>query len=119
MTMPTSAVATSRTHDCRNALCDRIAVMPAPTTPAPTTPAPSMLVRARRGGERLSQPGRANSHALKHVLQELGVPPWERERLPLVFAADGELLAVGDLAISARLADWSRDSGRHLRWTKL
>ena len=115
MTMPTSAEAISRTQACRNAPCEEVAVMPAPTG------APSLvaLVRARRGGERLTQPGRANSHSLKHVLQDLGVPPWERERLPLVFAADGELLAVGDLAISARLTDWSRDSGRYLRWTKL
>jgi tRNA(Ile)-lysidine synthase len=92
-----------------------VAVMPAPTGDQCLV----ALVRARRGGERLTQPGRAHSHSLKHVLQDLGVPPWERERLPLVFAANGELLAVGDLAISARLAAWSLNSGRQLRWIKL
>ena len=46
------------------------------------------------------------------------MPPWERERLPLVFADDGELLAAGDRAISARLAAWTTGSGRHLVWTK-
>jgi tRNA(Ile)-lysidine synthase len=59
-------------------------------------------VASRRGGERITLPGRTHSHALKNVLQEFGVPPWQRRRLPLVFAADGELLAVGDLLRSAR-----------------
>lgn len=61
------------------------------------------IVRARRGGERIVLPGRAHSHALKHVLQDLGVPPWERERLPLLFDPDGELLAAGDAVISSRM----------------
>ena len=84
------------------AASSEIAVMPAPTTAGGTLP--PMLVRARRGGERITLPGRQHSHSLKHVLQELGVPTWDRERLPLIFAVDGELLAIGDLAISARLA---------------
>ena len=63
----------------------------------------ALAVCGRRGGERITLPGRAHSHALKKVLQEQGVPSWERERLPLVFADDGELLAAGDRVISARL----------------
>ena len=51
-------------------------------------------------------PGRTHSSELKHVLQELGVPPWQRARLPLLFAPDGELLAAGDVALSGRLRDW-------------
>lgn len=62
-------------------------------------------VRARRGGERIVLPGRSHSSDLKQVLQDLGVPPWERARLPLLFAADGELLAAGDVVVSARLSD--------------
>ncbi len=75
-----------------------------------------VIVRARRGGERMALPGRGHSHALKHVLQALGVPPWERERLPLLFADDGELLAAGDLAISARLDAWLREHAARLTW---
>ena len=63
-----------------------------------------MRLAARRGGERIRLPGRGHSHAVKKQLQALGVPPWEREQLPFVHAADGELLAVGDVLVSARLA---------------
>jgi len=79
-------------------------------------PAGPYQVRARRGGERITLPGRKHSHELKHVLQELGVPPWSRPRLPLLFAADGELLAAGDLALSARLQAACAADGRRLRW---
>jgi tRNA(Ile)-lysidine synthase len=73
--------------------------------PAPTlaTIAPLRL-SARVGGERLVLPGRTHSHAVKKLLHALEVPPWERARLPLVHAADGEVLAVGDVLVSARLA---------------
>ncbi|GAB3727659.1 tRNA lysidine(34) synthetase TilS [Luteimonas pelagia] len=71
-------------------------------------------VHARRGGERIRLPGRAHSHALKHVLQETGVPPWRRARLPLVSDADGELLAAGDVVFSARMTDWLARRGLRL-----
>jgi tRNA(Ile)-lysidine synthase len=53
-------------------------------------------VRFRTGGERCRPAGRAHHQTLKHLLQEAGVPPWERERLPLIYVG-GELAAVGDL----------------------
>lgn len=77
-----------------------------------------VTVRARRGGERIVLPGRDHSHALKHVLQDLGIPPWERECLPLLYAPDGELLAAADLAVSARLAAWLRDNSLRLQWRR-
>ncbi|MFT3806787.1 tRNA lysidine(34) synthetase TilS [Arenimonas sp.] len=73
-------------------------------------------IAARQGGERIRLAGRKHSHSLKHVLQDLGVPPWLRRRLPLLFAADGELLAAADLAISARMHDWLGERGLQLRW---
>jgi tRNA(Ile)-lysidine synthase len=79
---------------------DRLQLSPAQAFEAP------LIVRARTGGERLVLPGRAHSSELKHVLQDLGVPPWQRARLPLLFAPDGELLAAGDVALSGRLRDW-------------
>ncbi|MGH8030369.1 MAG: tRNA lysidine(34) synthetase TilS [Arenimonas sp.] len=71
--------------------------------PALATLAPLRL-SARQGGERLRLPGRTHTHAVKKLLQALDVPPWERERLPLAHAADGELVAVGDVLTSARMA---------------
>lgn len=84
--------------------------------PAQAWDAP-VQARARAGGERIIQPGREHSHELKHVLQDLGVPPWERARLPLLFAADGELLAAGDLVMSARLRSWLGARQARLRHT--
>ena len=57
-------------------------------------------VRFRRGGESLRLHGGAHTRELRDLLQEAGVPPWQRSRLPLVFDAGGALLAVGDLWVS-------------------
>ncbi len=84
---------------------------------APAFPA-ALRVSARQGGERITLPGRAHSHTLKNVLQELGVPPWEREALPLVSNSAGELLAAGDLAYSACFDAWLRENGARLRWRR-
>lgn len=70
----------------------------------------------RRGGERIILPGRAHSHALKHVLQDLGVPPWERERLPILRDTAGEVQAAGDLVYSATFDAWLRANGARLCW---
>ncbi len=75
-----------------------------------------LRVHARRGGERIVLPGRTHSHALKHVLQERGVPPWERARLPLLSAADGTLLAAGERLLAAMLDAWLRERGARLAW---
>jgi tRNA(Ile)-lysidine synthase len=76
-----------------------------------------VLVHARDGGERIVLAGRGHAHALKQVLQELGVPPWLRERLPLLSSADGTLLAVADLASSATFDAWLRAHRASLAWT--
>jgi tRNA(Ile)-lysidine synthase len=47
-------------------------------------------IRFRRGGERLLARGAEHSRELKTVLQEMGVPPWLRERVPLLY--EGEVL---------------------------
>ena len=75
-----------------------------------------MRAHARQGGERIRLPGRDHSHALKHVLQDLGVPPWQRERLPLLSDVYGEVLAAGDLVVSASLDAWLRTHQARLHW---
>lgn len=81
--------------------------------------APPLRVHARRGGERLQLPGRAHSHALKHLLQDAGIPPWRRARMPLLSDAAGRLLAAGDQLLSAELHDWLQARGARLRWRDL
>jgi len=55
-----------------------------------------LQVRLRRGGESCRLPGRAHHHKLKKLLQERGMPPWQRARIPLLYVGE-ELAAVGDL----------------------
>ncbi|WP_101925790.1 MULTISPECIES: tRNA lysidine(34) synthetase TilS [Luteimonas] len=85
--------------------------------PAAAWPWP-VTVRARRGGERIVQPGRPHSHALQHVLQSLGVPPWVRAGLPLLVDDEDRLLAAGDLAFAAEADAWLRTHGAVMRWQR-
>lgn len=70
-------------------------------------------VRFRRGGERCRPSGRAHSQRLKKLLQESNIPPWRRDRLPLIYL-EGELAAVADVFICADYAD--RLSGWRFIW---
>ena len=63
----------------------------------------TLSVRRRRGGEALKTGARARSQSLQHLCQSLGVLPWLRDALPLIYADDA-LIAVGDLWQDAR---WS------------
>ncbi|WP_455216957.1 tRNA lysidine(34) synthetase TilS [Kaarinaea lacus] len=56
-------------------------------------------VRFRQGGEEIQPAGRQGHHILKKLFQEEGIPPWERDRLPLLYLGD-ELIAVADLWIA-------------------
>ncbi|MDN5783055.1 MAG: tRNA lysidine(34) synthetase TilS, partial [Luteimonas sp.] len=75
-----------------------------------------LQVHARQGGERIQLPRRTHSHALKHVLQDLGLPPWQRDQLPLLSDAAGTVLAAGDLVLSASLDAWLRTHDARLVW---
>lgn len=83
-------------------------------TGATALPEP-VSVTQRIGGERIRLPGRTHRHALKDVLQQFGIPPWLRLRLPLLYAADGELLAAGPVT-SGRLQDSLAARGASLCW---
>ena len=53
----------------------------------------------RRGGERLRLACGGPTRSLKNLLQESAVPPWQRERLPLVFCGD-DLVFVPEVGIA-------------------
>jgi len=59
-----------------------------------------VTLRSRNGGETLRPHPNAAKRSLKNLLQEHGVPPWRRERLPLVYCGD-ELVCVVGVAIAA------------------
>ena len=56
-------------------------------------------VRFRTGGESISVSKRACSKDLKAVFQEFGLPPWLRDRVPLIFY-QSELICVWNIVIS-------------------
>jgi tRNA(Ile)-lysidine synthase len=57
-----------------------------------------LVLRLRQGGERLKPMGRA-TNSLKHWLQACEVPPWWRERWPLLYCGD-ELAGLPGLLVS-------------------
>ncbi|TAK40865.1 MAG: tRNA lysidine(34) synthetase TilS [Betaproteobacteria bacterium] len=54
-----------------------------------------VVVRLRSGGERLQPDARRPRRTLKNLFQEAGVPPWERERLPLLYCGTDLIWAPG------------------------
>jgi tRNA(Ile)-lysidine synthase len=55
----------------------------------------SVVVRYRRGGEKIKPAGSAHTRELKTLMQEAGMPPWQRERVALVFVEDELLVVLG------------------------
>jgi tRNA(Ile)-lysidine synthase len=47
-----------------------------------------VVVRFRRGGERMALAANRPHRDLRHLYQDAGIPPWVRERSPLVFSGD-------------------------------
>ena len=72
-------------------------------------------VRCRQGGERCRPEGRAHSSSLKKLLQEYALPPWWRDRIPLLYVQD-QLVAVGDLWVCEGWAVASGEKGVEIKW---
>jgi tRNA(Ile)-lysidine synthase len=77
--------------------------------------AQALQVKFREGGEclRVSRNGRTRD--LKNLLQEMGVVPWMRGHIPLIYS-DGQLLAVGDIWVNADFAAYEGASGQVITW---
>jgi tRNA(Ile)-lysidine synthase len=70
----------------------------------------ALQVRLRSGGERLRPDARRPSRTLKNLFQEAGVPPWERERMPLLFCGADLVWAPG-LGVDAKFLSAGRAPG--------
>lgn len=71
----------------------------------------------RTGGERLKPAPNRHTRDLKHHYQSLGVPPWERRRLPLVWRGQTLLYAAGVGHHCAPAIPYS-SQGIVLRWER-
>ena len=58
-----------------------------------------LTLRFRQGGERIKPQGQSHHKSLKHLFQQWAIPPWQRDRIPLLFCGD-ELVAVVGHCIS-------------------
>ncbi|EIJ34092.1 tRNA lysidine(34) synthetase TilS [Thiothrix nivea] len=65
----------------------------------------TVTVRFRQGGESVWLPHRGGHHSLKHLLQEAGVAPWERERLPLIHVGEQLVIIPGVLHVQPKGQD--------------
>ena len=74
-----------------------------------------IVVGWRVGGERLQRRPGGPHHRLKVLLQEVGVPPWMRDRLPLVFVG-GQLAWVPGLGPDAGKAPGAGEAGWMAEW---
>ncbi len=69
-------------------------------------------IRFRTGGEEIRPVGHDCTHKLKKLLQQEGIVPWMRDRIPLLYVGN-HLVAVANLWISADEAD---NNGLCVRW---
>jgi tRNA(Ile)-lysidine synthase len=74
-------------------------------------------VQTRRGGEVLRLAGRTHRSALKTLLQAAEVPPWVRERLPLILH-EGRVVAVADWWVDPAYAPEPGAPGWEPIWTR-
>lgn len=70
-------------------------------------------LRLRNGGEALRPRPHAATRSLKNLLQEHGVPPWRRERLPLLYCGS-ELVCVAGVAVAAEYQAGPQEAGVRL-----
>jgi len=75
-----------------------------------------IIVRIRGDKPKSTKSSHPGGSSLKKRFQSLGIPPWERGRIPLVYAGD-VLAAIGSDWINPRLAATSGTRGWRVVWT--
>lgn len=93
--------------------CGRLSLEPvdADARPAGIT----LTVAFRRGGERLRPAGDRHTRELRDLMQQAGLPPWRRGRVPLV-SLGGTLMMVGDYWLSDDGAAWLEGQRLRVSW---
>jgi tRNA(Ile)-lysidine synthase len=74
-----------------------------------------VTVRLRQGGERLRLDHRRPRRTLKNLFQERGVPPWHRDRLPLVYC-DEALVSVPGIGDACEFQAQPGEAGLIVTW---
>jgi tRNA(Ile)-lysidine synthase len=71
-------------------------------------------LRYRQGGESLHLPGRP-AKSLKKLFQESAIPPWLRDRVPLLFHGD-DLVCVPGIGIAEQATAGEQEPGYEVSW---
>jgi tRNA(Ile)-lysidine synthase len=74
-----------------------------------------VVIRSRRGGERIQLAMNRPRQALKSLLQRAGVPVWTRRGLPLVFCGDA-LACVPGIGVDHRFVAPPGEIGYEVVW---
>ena len=74
-----------------------------------------LRIASRAGGERFKPDAARPSRTLKYLLQEANMPPWQRERLPLVYLDDA-LAVVPNVGVNCQMQAGSSDYGLVITW---
>ena len=77
-----------------------------------------LRVRLRAGGDRLQPDPQRPQRTLKNLFQEAGVPPWERDRLPLLTSGD-DVVWVPGLGVDVKYRAAKNASGILPEWRKM
>ncbi len=78
----------------------------------------AVKVAFRQGGETLKPAGRRHHCELKKLFQEAGIPPWQRDRIPLLFVKD-KLVAVVGLWIDESVYAADNEEAWRISWSGL
>jgi tRNA(Ile)-lysidine synthase len=75
----------------------------------------TLNVRRRSGGESLKPGVRASTQSVQHLCQSMGVLPWMRDALPMIYAGES-LVAIGDIWRDARWLARPGEAGFDVVW---
>ncbi len=76
---------------------------------------PPLTVQFGQPGERIRLPNRAHRHAVKKLMSEAGIPPWQRALWPRLWQ-DERLVAVGQRWLDPEFVSQLADKGLELVW---
>lgn len=74
-----------------------------------------LMIQYRRGGETIKPEQNRPTRRLNALLQAANVPPWQRERLPLLFI-DADLAILPDIAVDVRYQAKTDEMGLQVCW---
>jgi len=75
----------------------------------------AISVRLRQGAEKIRLNSKRPSRTLKNLLQEQNIPPWQRERLPLLFC-DATLIAIPGIGVASEFQAGPGEEGVVVNW---